>query len=153
MAAVREWTGGGVLAVTAGAFGIVIAVNGVLAWQAVRTFPGLEVANSYVASQTFDAERTAQLALGWRLDSDYSAGNLRLAFTDAAGRPADVRDLQVLVGRTTEAKDDIYPVFAPGPGGFAAPVTLAPGRWMLRVQAKAADGTLFHQRLTLIVQG
>lgn len=153
MAAVREWTGRDVFAVTAAAFAIVIAVNGILAWAAVRSFPGLEVANSYVASQTFDAERTAQLALGWRLDSNYSAGNLHLAFTDAAGRPADVRDLQVLVGRTTEAGDDVNPVFLPGPDGFAAPVALAPGRWMLRVQAKAADGTRFHQRLTLTVRG
>lgn len=49
----------------AGAFSIIITVNLTLAFQAVRTFPGLEVRNSYVASQTFDADRTAQLGLGW----------------------------------------------------------------------------------------
>ncbi len=53
------------------AFAVIIAVNLVLAFKAVRTFPGLEVENSYVASQTFDAERTAQEALG--LDAE--AGN------------------------------------------------------------------------------
>ena len=41
-------------------FGIIIAVNILLAVKAVGTFPGLEVANSYVASQSFDARRKAQ---------------------------------------------------------------------------------------------
>ena len=47
------------------AFGVIIAVNLTLAFNAVRTFPGLEVKNSYVASQSFDADRAAQNALGW----------------------------------------------------------------------------------------
>jgi nitrogen fixation protein FixH len=85
-----EFTGRKMLAVTLGAFGVVVAVNGVLAWQAVATFPGLEVQNGYVASQTWDAERAAQAALGWRLAVDYDPGRgrLRLAFTDRDGRPA-----------------------------------------------------------------
>ena len=63
----REITGRHVLLGMVGAFGVIITVNVVMAWQAVSTFPGLEVKNSYVASQTFDAERKAQLALGWVL--------------------------------------------------------------------------------------
>ena len=41
------------------AFGVIIAVNLTLAYQAVATFPGLEVKNSYVASQSFDVDREA----------------------------------------------------------------------------------------------
>ena len=67
----RELTGAKVFAITAGAFGVIIAVNVVLAVKAVQTFPGLEVANSYVASQSFDAERTAQQKLGLALDYRY----------------------------------------------------------------------------------
>ncbi|MFN7052645.1 MAG: FixH family protein, partial [Gemmobacter sp.] len=58
-------TGRQVFAFTAGAFGIIIAVNVLMAYKAVSTFPGLEVKNSYVASQNFDTERRAQEALGW----------------------------------------------------------------------------------------
>ena len=46
-------------------FGVIIAVNIALAVSAVRTFPGLETKNSYVTSQSFEADRAAQEALGW----------------------------------------------------------------------------------------
>ncbi|MEL7345657.1 MAG: FixH family protein, partial [Pseudomonadota bacterium] len=49
----RQLTGWHVFGMFALAFGIIISVNMTLAFQAVRTFPGLEVKNSYVASQAF----------------------------------------------------------------------------------------------------
>ncbi len=49
-------------------FGTIIAVNLTLAFNAVRTFPGLEVKNAYVASQGFDADRKAQGARSVELD-------------------------------------------------------------------------------------
>jgi nitrogen fixation protein FixH len=151
----RELTGRKVFAITAGFFGVIIAVNGVLAWKAVQTFPGLEVPNSYVASQTWDAERAAQEALGWGLAAAYDRGaqTLRLDFTDAGGRPAPLASLRVLVGRPTEAKDDQWPVLVPRDGVWEAPLALAPGKWMMKVEARAEDGTLFKQRLELFVKG
>jgi nitrogen fixation protein FixH len=59
MTDMAEMTGRKVLAITVSAFGVIIAVNFLLAYKAVSTFPGLEVPNSYVASQTFDADRAA----------------------------------------------------------------------------------------------
>lgn len=147
-----EITGRQVFAFTASAFGIIIAVNLVLAYQAVKTFPGLEVANGYVASQDFDARKQAQLALGWTLTHSYRPGHLALDFRDAAGHPAPVGDLQVLVGRATEAKDDFRPAFVPVEGVYQADVTLPKGKWIVMVDALAADGTPFKQRLDLLVQ-
>ncbi len=147
-----EITGRQVFAVTAGAFGIIIAVNLVMAYQAVSTFPGIEVANGYVASQDFDARKQAQLALGWTLTHVYRPGHLMLDFTDSNGLPAVVRDLDVLVGRATESKDDFTPVFNRQSGVFVADVTLPRGKWIVVVNAKAADGTLFNQRLDLLVR-
>lgn len=147
-----EITGRQVLAVTVGAFGIIIAVNMLLAWKAISTFPGLEVANGYVASQDFDLRKQAQLALGWHLTHVYRPGHLMLDFTDNNGLPAAVADLDVLVGRATEAKDDFAPVFTRISGEFVADVTLPRGKWIVVVNAKAADGTLFNQRLDLLVQ-
>jgi len=146
-----ELTGKHVLAITVGAFGIIIGVNLVMAVQAVRTFPGLEVANGYVASQTFDAERKAQEALGWRLTQQYRGGRLVLDLRDAEGLPAPVRKMEVLVGRATEAKDDMQPRFARVAGRWEADVVLARGKWMLMVEAEAMDGTAFRQRLDLFV--
>lgn len=148
----REVTGRHVLAITVGAFAIIIGVNVVMAVQAIRTFPGLEVANGYVASQTFDADRKAQEALGWTLQHDYTGGRLVLDLKDSDGLPAPVRKMDVLVGRATEAKDDMRPLFARVAGRWETDVTLARGKWMLMVEAEAMDGTKFRQRLDLLVQ-
>ncbi len=148
-----ELTGRHVLAITVGAFGVIIAVNLFLAWSAVATFPGVEVRNSYIASQTFEADRRAQRTLGWTVSPDYSDGRLRLAVTDTSGLPAKVGELSVLVGRATEAREDRTPELAFHNGGFEAPMELAPGKWVLRVKATATDGTAFQQRLDLYVRG
>ena len=50
-------TGPKFFAIFASFFVVIIAVNLVMAFSAIRTFPGLEVKNSYVASQEFDRER------------------------------------------------------------------------------------------------
>jgi len=148
-----ELTGRHVLAITAGAFAVVIGVNITLAYQAVATFPGLEVRNSYVASQTFDADRTAQQTLGWTLVSAYENGRLTLTFRDTAGLPAPVQSLTVLVGRATVSRDDIHPEFSRTGGQFATVLDLPPGKWLLQVEAMASDGTPFRQRLDLTVKG
>jgi nitrogen fixation protein FixH len=148
-----ELTGRKVFAITAAAFGVIVGVNVLLAVKAIGTFPGLEVANSYVASQTFDADRAAQERLGWQLSEDYRDGRLTLSFTDTRGQPVRVADLSVLVGRTTVASEDRRPEFAWTGKGFAAPVALGQGRWLVRVEARAEDGTVFRQRLTLYVKG
>lgn len=146
-------TGRHVLAIAVSAFGVIIAVNLVLAWQAVSTFPGLEVKNSYVASQTFDAERDAQEALGWQVTPEYGDGQLSLIIRDAAGLPAPVAELSAVVGRTTHVRDDRTPDFSYRGGIYTAPMTLDPGAWLIHLQAKAADGTPFRQRLDLYIRG
>jgi len=148
-----ELTGRHVFAITVSAFAVIIGVNFLLAWKAVSTFPGLEVGNSYVASQGFDERKSAQEALGWTMQPSFDAGRITLAFHDAAGLPVRVTDLEVLVGRTTEAADDVWPAFAPLGDTYAADVALGRGKWMVKVTAKAEDGTLFEQRSVLLVKG
>ena len=143
-----ELTGRHVALLFVGGFGTVIAVNLALAVSAVRTFPGLEVANSYVASQAFEAERDAQDALGWTVRAGWKDGRLAVAITDRDGRPAKAQDLTLHVGRPTEARDDA-PVTL-GPDG-TVPLELAPGLWRLDVGAAAPDGTRFSYRLTFRV--
>lgn len=149
----RELTGRKVLAITVGAFGLIIGVNVLLAVKAVQTFPGLEVPNSYVASQTFDRERAAQEKLGWTLSYRYESGELILSFRDKTGQPVEARAVSALIGRTTEAAEDKRPVFAYRSGDFVAPVDLEEGAWMILLEAQADDGTRFHQRLDLFVKG
>lgn len=148
-----ELTGRHVFAITASAFAVIIGVNVLLAVKAVSTFPGLEVQNSYVAGQGFNDRKAAQEALGWVMVPGFDRGRITLAFTGRDGLPVMVQDLQVLVGRTTDAKDDAWPAFARVGDIYAADLALGQGKWMVKVTARAADGTLFEQRAELFVRG
>lgn len=148
-----ELTGRHVFAITASAFAVIIGVNLVLAFKAVSTFPGLEVPNSYVAGQGFNDRKAAQEALGWTLAPAYAEGRVELAFTDSKGLPVMVQDLQVLIGRTTEAGDDMRPDFTLTGAIYAADVALTRGKWMIKVTAMAEDGTRFEQRADIYVKG
>lgn len=146
-------TGRKVLMIAVSAFGVIIGVNLFMAYKAIGTFPGLEVANSYVASQTFDADRRAQEALGWVVEPSYEGGVLRLVIRDSAGLPAAVRDLSLLVGRPTSVREDKLLTPALAGGAYAAAVDLGQGNWLIHLEAHAEDGTLFRQRLDFVVKG
>jgi nitrogen fixation protein FixH len=148
----RQLTGRHVFLIFAGAFGTIIAVNLVLAYSAVSTFPGLEVKNSYVASQEFNERKAAQEALGWDVRATHGGGVLRLAITDAGGQPVRVASLDATVGRATHVADDQRPEFHFDGRGYVAPVTLAPGNWNIRMEARAMDGTAFQQRVVLVTE-
>lgn len=148
-----ELTGKHVFAITASAFAVIIGVNALLAFKAVSTFPGLEVKNSYVASQGFNDRKAAQEALGWQIAPSYADGRVDLAFTDRAGQPVAVRDLQVLIGRTTSTADDVMPGFVQAGDVYTSALSLHPGKWMVKVTATATDGTLFERRSELFVRG
>lgn len=146
-------TGRKVLLIAVSAFGVIITANLALAFYAVRSFPGLEVRNSYVASQSFDADRRAQESLGWSVAAGLRGDALVLAFTDRAGHPVQVASLAATLGRATHVRDDVTPAFTYGAGEYVAPVQLEPGNWNIRLVASAPDGTEFRQRVVLHVRG
>ena len=61
----RRLTGRTVLMIAVCAFGVILAANLTLAYNAVNTFSGLVVQNSYIASQQFDELREAQEIVLW----------------------------------------------------------------------------------------
>ncbi len=148
----KKFTGWHALAVFVGAFGIIIAVNLTLAFKAVKTFPGLEVKNSYVASQQFNAKKAEQEALGWTVDARAKGGLLILAITDAEGKPVQVSHLDAVLGRATHVKDDVQPDFQFDGTAYVAREELQPGNWNIRMKATALDGSQFEQRVVLRVQ-
>lgn len=149
----KEFTGKHALLVFGGAFSVIIAVNLALAYNAVRTFPGLEVKNSYVASQQFDVRRQAQLRLGWSVRAEARDGQVILSITDADGNPVEAADLQATLGRATHVKDDLEPEFVFDGKAYVAPAVLERGNWNIRMVARADDGTEFTQRVILHVRG
>jgi nitrogen fixation protein FixH len=145
----REITGRHVLIGTVAAFGVIIAANLTLAVSAVRTFPGLEVKNSYEASQVFDRERLAQEALVWRMEAGLADGTLRIAFTGPDGQAVRPATLTARVGRATDTVDDQAPELVWTGEAFTGAVNVDEGNWVLWVDATAEDGTAFRQRIPL----
>lgn len=131
-------------------FGIIITVNLTLAFQAVNTFPGLEVKNSYVASQSFEADRTAQNALGWNVSSWLEGDKLHLQFLER-DQPIHPQIETATFGRATSVAADQSPNFTFNGKTLEAPVVAGAGNWNLRVRAIAGDGTVFQQRIIVRV--
>ena len=148
----REFTGWHMLGLMVLGFGIIIGVNLTLAYNAVKTFPGLETRNSYVASQTFDADRAAQDALGWTLNPRLTHTRLTLAITDASGAAVAPKVINATLGRATNVTQDMTPAFEIVDGVMVADVNAGAGYWNLRLELEAADGTIFKRRLQLTAQ-
>lgn len=144
-----ELTGRRTFAMFATGFGIIIAVNLTLAYNAVHTFPGLETKNSYVASQTFDVERAAQETLGWTAVAHLTDRAVTLDLRDRAGAPVTDVAFDATLGRATNVAQDVTPAFVFDGTEWVAPVALPAGNWDLRMTATAPDGTVFRKRLKL----
>lgn len=147
----RELKGWHVAAMFCFGFGVIIAVNLTLAYKAIVTFPGLEVKNSYVASQKFDAKRSAQAALGWDVAAYYTQGKITLAVTDANGVAVRVASIEASIGRATHVASDVTAELSFDGQSYSGPIDLEPGHWQVRMSARAKDGTAFEHRLPLLV--
>ncbi|WP_210530017.1 FixH family protein [Rubellimicrobium arenae] len=145
-------TGPKAFAIFSSFFVVIIAVNVIMAYQAIHTFPGLEVENSYVASQSFDAEKKAQEELGWTARAAVRDGDLTLTLLGPDGQPVQGATVTAILGRATTETEDQTPAFTFDGQAWHAPVTVEPGRWHLRLSITALDGTLFEQRLDLLVE-
>jgi nitrogen fixation protein FixH len=128
------------------AFSVIIGVNLTLAFNAIKTFPGLEVKNSYVASQAFDSDRAAQLALNWDVSATLQGDILTLKIIES-GKGISPKIDSAVFGRATNVSQDQFPDFTFDGNVLRARVDGAAGNWNLRLKARALDGTKFQQRI------
>lgn len=148
----RPLTGWHVFAMFVGAFSVIVGVNLTLAYQAVATFPGLVTDNSYVASQHFNADRTAQDGLGWDVGAEVKNGLLHLTITNASGAPVHPNIVKATFGRATHVAEDVTPAFSWTGTDLTAPIAAAPGYWTLWLDLTAEDGTPFRRRIPIHVK-
>ncbi|RME14756.1 MAG: nitrogen fixation protein FixH [Alphaproteobacteria bacterium] len=151
----RPITGWTVLAIFVGAFSVIIGVNIFMAWSAIGTFPGLEVENSYVASQTFDKERAAQEALGWTVAPAFIGNDkVVLEVHDRDGVPVRLTEITAMLGRTTERNQDQQLTFEEvRPGRYVAAIEPVDfGKWELRYVLKDERDVPFRQRVQLVIE-
>lgn len=136
----RQFTGRHMAAIMIAFFGVVIAVNMVLAHYASSTFGGVVVDNSYVASQHYNRwldEAAAQRALGWKASASRMAdGRVAIAVSGVpAGEIMLTGDARHPLGRLP---DQVLRFVSDGHGGFVSERALPAGRWKLRLELRAA---------------
>jgi nitrogen fixation protein FixH len=136
----REFSGRHMAMVMIGFFGVIIAVNLLMATLAVRTFGGTVVDNSYVASQEFNgwlAEAREQAALRWKAPASLDeTGRLIVSASGPAGplvgAQVEVRASHPL-GRVPEQVLALKPA---GSGVYRSALPIPEGRWLLRLSIK-----------------
>lgn len=147
--AVRPFTGRHMAVILVAFFGVVIAVNVLMAHYATSSFTGEVVENSYVASQNFNRwldEARREKALGWQAGAERMAdGRVSLR---VVGLPADARVEAVArhpLGRAPDRALAFRP--APGqPGHFVSAEALPEGRWRLRLTIRAGGSAWRAER-------
>ena len=148
---IHEIRGYHVLFIFISAFTTLIFVNLILAVNALRTFPGLEVENSYIASQKFEAERNAQQSLAWNLTAEVDDGRLFLKILEN-GRSIAPEIQKATFGHATSISEDQILNSTFENDVFWSPVIVGPGNWSLRLKAYSENGILFSQRLVVDVK-
>jgi nitrogen fixation protein FixH len=139
----REFTGWHMLIVMVAFFGVIVAVNVTMAVLAGRTWTGLVVKNSYVASQHFNeglAAARRQAARGWSSSLGYADGQLAFSLVDRDGKPVVIDGLKVWLGRPAfEQQDRRADLVYVGEGRYRAKVDLGAGPWEVAVTGGAGE--------------
>jgi nitrogen fixation protein FixH len=136
----RPFTGWHMTAILVAFFGVVIAVNILMASYAIGTFGGTVVENSYVASQRFNgwlAEARAQRQLGWSVDvASTTDGHVLITphaprgdFSHASITAIAAHPLGRLPERTLTFGNT-------GGAHFVAAELLPAGRWLLHIEVR-----------------
>jgi nitrogen fixation protein FixH len=129
-------------------FGVIIAVNVVLAVAASGTFPGLVVRNSYVASQGYNQLLTSarvQTEAGWRLELEAADGLLNVRLANRDGRVEHYLVVTALAGRPSSSREDRTIEFSDGADGYRAAEALSPGLWEIDVEARRGGELVFRE--------
>lgn len=145
------------MAIVMGAFfGVIIAVNVIMAVVATGSWTGLVVANSYVASQGYNkllAEARVQNALGWQSTLAYDGRNLVFDVRDQ--HDTAVTDLMVTARLSIPAhehRDHDVQLRQTGDGAYGGAATLEPGLWQADVTATNQAGEKYRQVFRFMVK-
>lgn len=121
-------------------FAVVIAVNLIMARDAISTFGGVVVENSYVASQEYNGwlrEAAKERAMGWSAKASRRSDG-RLVVT-LAGAPKDA----VLSGEAWHPlgrlPDRTLSFSRQADGQFVSDQVLPAGRWIARFEARSGS--------------
>lgn len=135
-------------------FAVIVGVNFTMATLASRSWTGLVVKNSYVASQGYNDELAAsdrQKVSGWQSTLYYQDDVLQITVVDRDGRSVLVETAEVMIGRPAfEQQDQRLAMTLHNDGSATAGINLAPGIWAVEFVAESRHGT-YRRNARLLV--
>ncbi len=137
-----KFTGRHMISLIVAFFAVILIANLTMVFFASKSWTGLVVKNSYVASQNFNKDIAAQEKFeknGWQGNMEVEKGVFSFRLT-RAGQGIDgcqvIGDLQ----RPVSEHQDYKLVFnSQSPGTYQARRSLKPGRWNLLLKAQCPD--------------
>ncbi|OHV77180.1 FixH family protein [Rhizobium sp. LCM 4573] len=152
-----SFTGWHMAAVMALFFGTIISVNFVMAWNASRSWSGLVVENTYIASQQFNrkvAEARAFQAGGVQGSLTVGAGEILYTLTRNGEPERQVDKVVAVFKRPVEEHEDLHAELdRRGDGTFVFAEELKPGQWIADLTAMAGDAVIYRQATRFVAQG
>jgi len=123
-------------------FGLMIAVQAIFVFQAVRTFPGEEAQNSYIQGLDYNRtleRRDLQRRLGWTAQAGLEADSMLVVrLSDASARA--IEDLKVVAhARHPGGAENAIILTERRAGEYAASITAPPGRLKVVIEASRGE--------------
>ena len=149
------FTGWHMMSIMIAFFGTIITVNVTMAYYANSSWSGMLSKNTYVASQDFnikaaEAREWARQGIRGDVDVDLSEVKYRLEGPDAV--LATVTRINAIFHRPVgDGQDFSIELTHSGDGGYAAKHALAAGPWIVDIEAKSGDRTVFHEAERIVV--
>ena len=157
----KPLTGWTVLLYLVGFFGVVMSVNGIMAYAALSTMSGTDTDSAYQAGRMYEhdvAMAKAQDARHWHVDAKVAtaptgARRLDVVARDAAGRPLSGIALSAVFERPTDGRlDQTVAVAEDAPGRFHGSAAIAPGQWDLVIELTRAGEPMFRSRNRIVLK-
>jgi nitrogen fixation protein FixH len=156
LASAKPLTGRKVLFMLLSFFGVVIAVNVIMAKLAIQTLPGTEVDSAYSAGLAYENEIAAahdQNVRNWKVDAHIQRGPdggamLQVEARDSSGLPMSGLNFQGRFERPADRRADQAVALAEVARGIyrgSAPL-IGPGQWDLVLEGDAAGQRMFVSR-------
>ncbi|ABQ61675.1 hypothetical protein H721_00391 [Brucella ovis IntaBari-2006-46-332] len=137
-------------------FGVIIAVNLLMAYNAIHSWSGLVVQNTYVASQEFNDKAKPgkeQAALNWQSKPAYENGVFTWQLADHNGKAVAMTGGTVDFKRPVgDAHDTKVTLTVREPGILTAPLELGEGAWIMEVNADAGLEDPYRHIIRVLVK-
>ena len=152
----RRFTGWHMLSIMVTFFGTIISVNLLMAYYANSSWSGMLSKNTYVASQDFNikaAEAREWARQGFRGKIAVDRHAIGYAIEGPVEAVSEVQTVTAVFHRPVgDHQDFAIDLRRSADGTYFAVHDLAPGPWIVDVEAKSRDRTVFHQAERVVIE-